>query len=320
MSGEGVTLKACFYAVALAGGLTLVSMPLYLSYAKRLGWGQEIRPEGPREHQLKKGTPTMGGLVLLFAAFCGSLWGPVTPEWGALWGVIWGCALLGMVDDLTSIFKKRNLGLKARHKLLVQGTVGMGLGIFLAWYDYFQPTSTINVGYTLFLSVLVVVSTTNAVNLTDGLDGLAAGTVFFALLGLAFMDWYQGGGLLVSVLALAAACLGFLWYNCYPAAVFMGDTGSLGLGGALAALALLEGKEFWLLLLGGVFVMEALSVIIQVIYFKVTGGKRVFRMSPLHHHFVLGGMHEVKVTVRFCLVSLVLLGVTIFLMLYGSIW
>jgi len=227
--------------------------------------------------------------------------------------VVLAGAALGMVDDLNKVLKKRNLGLRARDKLAVQGLVGLGLG---AWMVATRPDPGVVLPFVGFVAggwlvwlvaVGVTASAMNSVNLTDGLDGLAAGSCAVALLAYAVVAGASGHpDLAVAAAGLAGACLGFLWHNGYPARVFMGDTGSLGLGGALAAMALLTRTEFLLVLIGGVFVAEAGSVILQVAWFKSTGGRRLFRMSPLHHHFELGGLHEVQVTIRFVLVGLAL--------------
>ncbi len=294
-------------------GLTVTCMPAYLAWARRHGWGQVIREEGPKDHLSKAGTPTMGGLVLILAGLLAGLWNVTSADAWMLRFVFIGCAALGFVDDLSKVLKKRNLGLKARHKLAAQAIIGVLLG---AWLVYFKGRTGISLPIVGFVgsawlvwasALFITAGASNAVNLTDGLDGLAGSTGAAALLG--YTAVLAGIGmpeLAVCAAGLAGACLGFLWFNSYPARVFMGDTGSLGLGGALAALALLSGTEWLLAIIGGVFVMEALSVIIQVTYFKLTGGKRVFRMSPIHHHFELGGLHEVQVTSRLALMGVML--------------
>ncbi|MEW6278590.1 MAG: phospho-N-acetylmuramoyl-pentapeptide-transferase [Candidatus Eremiobacterota bacterium] len=274
-------------------GMTLVSMPAFLGWMRRLGFGQSIREEGPKSHFSKAGTPTMGGAVLMGAALVGSFWaGQLTGPLVVLWILALGSSAMGATDDLTKVFKKRNLGLKARHKLIIQFALGLGMGLYLVLAQGARSIEVpwvgtlVGAGWVLLLSLCVVVSTTNAVNLTDGLDGLAAGTVALAALAYAVIGSATGQSeLAVAAASVVGACLGFLWFNCYPARVFMGDTGSMGLGGVLAGLALLTRTEFWLVLIGGVFVAEALSVVFQVVYFKATRGKRIFRMSPLHHHF-----------------------------------
>ncbi|MGE0493552.1 MAG: phospho-N-acetylmuramoyl-pentapeptide-transferase [Vulcanimicrobiota bacterium] len=320
---------AKFATAGLAGlGFTLCAMPIFLAYMRRLGWGQEIRPEGPADHQSKAGTPTMGGGVLIPAAMLASLCaGLYSLDLAFFWFITLGCFLLGLVDDMTAITKKRNLGLKARHKLIIQGSLGLMTGLYLVlsrdnpgfWFPGLGRIE--GWGWVMALALVVLTSSTNAVNLTDGLDGLAAGTVTSAMLAYGVICAHRGQvELATAALALVGALLGFLWFNCYPAKLFMGDTGSLGLGGALALLALLSDTPFLLMVIGGVFVAEAVSVILQVTYFKTTGGKRIFRMSPLHHHFSLGGLHEVQVTTRFWLVGalLGLLGVYLYFLIYVS--
>lgn len=292
---------------ALTGlGLSFVGMPVYLHWAKGHGWGQIVREEGPQAHLSKSGTPTMGGLVLILAGLLASFWwtGFSWDMWLFRLLVVMGAGL-GLVDDLRKVLKHRNLGLQARHKLSVQAVMSLILGGYLVATRDPLGVSVPYVGFfagawvVWIVTFLVTAGSTNAVNLTDGLDGLAAGTCIPALLAMAFICQIHGqADLAVGACGLVGACLGFLWYNSYPARVFMGDTGSLSLGAALAALALLSNSEVWLVLIGGVFVMETLSVIIQVSYFKLSGGKRVFRMSPIHHHFELGGLHEVQVSTR----------------------
>ena len=218
-----------------------------------------------------------------------------------------------MTDDLTKVMRNRNLGLKARHKLMIQTALSLAMGIYLActmdnpgvevpFFGFFA-----GIHWVLILAWLVVSGTTNAVNLTDGLDGLAGGAVVSSLMAYgAICLWGGHPDLATAAVGMAGATLGFLWFNSFPARIFMGDTGSMGLGGLLAGLALLTHTPFLLVVIGGVYVMEATSVIMQVTYFKLTKGKRIFRMSPIHHHFCLGGMHEVQVTQRLWLVSLLL--------------
>lgn len=311
-------------AAGLMGlGLAVAAMPAYLLWAKTLGWGQVIRQEGPQEHHSKAGTPTMGGLVLLASGLLASLWWrEPSADLVAFRLVVILCALLGIVDDLKKVLRNRNLGLRARDKLAAQGLIGLALGGWLVWTQpnpgvVFPLLGFVGGAWLMWLfAILVTTSTVNAVNLTDGLDGLAGGTSAVALLAYVVVASASGHpGLAVAAAAMAGACLGFLWHNAFPARVFMGDTGSLGLGGAFAALALLTRTEFLLMVIGGVFVAEAVSVILQVAYFKKTGGKRIFRMSPLHHHFEMGGLHEVQVTARFVVVgaALAVLGVLLFL-------
>ncbi|MCE7872138.1 phospho-N-acetylmuramoyl-pentapeptide-transferase [bacterium CPR1] len=302
-------------------GFPLVSMSFFIAWMRRLKFGQAIREEGPKSHFDKAGTPTMGGAVLVLGGFLGTLWSGFTPALALLWVLILGGAALGAKDDLAKVIKRHNAGLKPRHKLVLQLGLGLLAGLYLVFVA--KETRLVIPGWgsidsallIVLLSVLVVTATTNAVNLTDGLDGLAGGTVSASLLAYLCIALALGRPeLAVSCAALIGACLGFLWFNCYPARIFMGDTGSMALGAALAGLALLTRTEFWLPVIGGVYVAETLSVMLQVSYFKLTKGKRIFRMSPLHHHFEATSP-EMKVTVRFCIASVLLgaVGVLAFL-------
>ena len=307
----------------LIGGTVALLMCLFLSpkfieFVRRREFGQNIREEGPQGHQAKAGTPTLGGIVImvafavpfliLFNHHIGRAW------WESIgvFGATIACALLGFADDYTKIAKRRSLGLRARTKLVV--TVAISLGLWWVATQKAGITSdirlrfidaTIDVG-PLFpvLIYLVVAGTTSGVNLTDGLDGLAAGCaaiVLLAYIGITFIvTGYHDLTLLAA--CLVGACIGFLWFNSFPASIFMGDTGALGLGGAIAGLAVMTNTEVLLLLLGGIFVIEALSVVIQVFSFQ-TFRKRVFLMAPIHHHFELRGWSETKIILRFWIVA-----------------
>lgn len=277
---------------------------------RRLHAQQSIREEGPKNHQAKAGTPTMGGLFMMLALIIGVLFmAPLSITTGILLFLTLGHALLGFSDDFIKAVKKRNLGLTAKQKLAGQ-LVMAAIFCYIATEYITLPTTvwipfvdtTVDIGAFYYLLVfIVIVGTTNAVNLTDGLDGLAAGTGAIAAISYAVIGLLAG---LPSVafygVALCGAALGFLYYNMNPAKVFMGDTGSLALGGAFAGMAIMTKTELLLVIIGGIFVMEALSVIIQVASFK-TRGVRVFKMSPIHHHFELSGWGEQKVVTRFWL-------------------
>jgi len=305
--GLGVLLIAVLVAGVPAFVIAaLMGHPLIDRLRRASAW-QTAYEDAPKSHQVKTGTPTMGGLLFGIAPLVALLLAPSRTTL-ALAVLVYACMAIGAFDDLAKIRKGKNKGLRARSKfaltavaavafLLVAGphaTVLLGVGAVPVWLWY-------------VLSVCVVLATTHAVNLTDGLDGLAGGTVLPPLLVFACAAQFAGAPLGVPLFAAAAAgaVLGFLIYNRHPARLFMGDTGSLALGAALAGVAILTGTQLFLLLIGGVFVAETLSVIIQVASYKTTR-RRVFRMSPLHHHFELGGWPETVVTTRFWIASLVL--------------
>lgn len=312
-------------AALLGWGLTMTGMPVFRMGMRKLGWGQPIREEGPQSHQKKSGTPTMGGGLFIPAGLMATLWcDHFTLNMLAFWIITLGGWLLGLSDDITKVFRNQNLGLKARQKLFAQSLLAGGFGLFIALTSEHPGVWIPYVGFlsgwlwSLVFSYFVMVGTTNAVNLTDGQDGLACGTVLSALAVYAVVAWTGGQpDLAVGAAGLFGAVVAFLWFNCYPAKIFMGDTGSLGLGSALAALALMTHTEALLVLVGGVFVGEALSVMLQVSFFKLTKGKRIFRMSPFHHHFTQGGMHEVTVTIRFWIVSWMLGALGLYLHMEG---
>ena len=316
--------------------LVLILGPWMIEKLRRLQVGQYIREEGPQAHQSKKGTPTMGGLLILT--------GIVIPT--LLWADlrnrnVWICILsilafgaIGFADDYLKVVKKRNLGLSGRAKLVYQFAIALSIGTAVYVFSRFEPThySTrvvvpffktflpdLGLFYILF-AALVIVFASNAVNLTDGLDGLAIGSTLVAAAAFTVLAYVSGhrvfsdyldllylprvGEVTVFCGAMVGASMGFLWWNCYPAQVFMGDVGSLSLGGALGTLAVLTKQEILLGAIGGLFVIEALSVILQVVSFKARG-KRIFRMSPLHHHFELVGWKETQVVVRFWIVAFI---------------
>ncbi|HPF35119.1 MAG TPA: phospho-N-acetylmuramoyl-pentapeptide-transferase [Candidatus Krumholzibacteria bacterium] len=302
-----------------------------------LQWGETIREEGPQHHAKKAGTPTMGGVLILTAIVIPTLlWGDLSNRAVqlALLGTVWMGAI-GFVDDWLKVVKKRPKGMIGRVKLV--GQVGFSLILYAVihffWAEDFPQTRLVvpflkdtflDVGWLyLPLVVCVVTGTSNAVNLTDGLDGLAIGLSAFSFLGFAALAYLAGnvifadylnilylpgaGELTVYCAAVVGAALGFLWFNAHPARVFMGDTGSLALGGALGTVAILTKRELLLVVIGGMFVLEALSVMLQVASFRWRGGKRIFRMAPLHHHFELLGWSETQVVVRFWIVGILLL-------------
>ena len=316
-----------FLSVAIAAFIVLVLMPFFIKLMKHEGVGQQIRADGPQRHLVKQGTPTMGGAVIILAVVltCLLVAQPSTDLVLCIVVTI-ACALLGLVDDIESVAHGRSLGLTPGQKMagLIAISVSFCLlavnlcgirpeisfpgGLVL---DLSPLSTTFDVGgapfiipwlYVAFVFLLLA-GLSNAVNLTDGLDGLAGGTVLVVMLAMAMVAFrYNELNLAVFAAACAGACIGFLWFNCYPASIFMGDTGSLALGGAFAALGVLTKTEVVSLVMGGLFIAEALSVIIQVASFKATG-KRVFLMAPLHHHFERLGWSETKVVIRFWIIS-----------------
>ncbi|ANR70877.1 phospho-N-acetylmuramoyl-pentapeptide-transferase [Selenomonas sp. oral taxon 126] len=287
--------------------IVLFSGVYFLPFLHRLKYGQSIREEGPASHQAKSGTPTMGGVMIVLAVTAATLlFAPLTVTTLLALFIFLGHFLLGFADDYIKVVKKRNLGLRAYQKLLGQlliSAITILIGRALLGHDtsVWMPIlgETLDIGALYYvLVVFVLVGTSNAVNLTDGLDGLASGTVAVAALFYAALLYSVDSSLMTFSAAIIGATVGFLWYNHHPARIFMGDTGSLALGGALAGIAILSHTEMLLPIVGFVFFCEALSVILQVISFQ-TRGKRIFRMSPIHHHFELGGWSETRVVYTF---------------------
>jgi len=309
--------------------ISLILGPFFMRLLKKYQIKETIREEGPASHKAKSGTPTMGGLIILAGIVIPTLlWADLSNFYVlmAMLVTVW-LGLLGYMDDYLKVVKKQPKGMVARKKLAGQIMLGLLFGLLL---QYWAPTSAydgttdipffknyvlaLGVAYIPFI-IVVITGTSNAVNLTDGLDGLAIGLCGICFLAFASIAYVSGhidfsnylqitylpgtGELVVFCAAVLGAALGFLWFNSHPAEVFMGDTGSLALGGALGSLAILLKKELLLVIVGGVFVMEALSVIIQVLSYRYRGGKRVFKMAPIHHHFELLGWAESKVVVRF---------------------
>ena len=319
-------MQELFYAAGLALVIALALGPVLIPILRRLKFGQSIREDGPQRHLAKAGTPTMGGVLILVALTVPSLIfaGKDPRVWLALF-ITLGHGLVGFLDDFIKVVLKRNLGLKARQKLLGQVIMAVALAFIATTYfgrgtDLWIPFLgvTLDFGPLYYVLIfLVLIGTTNAVNLTDGLDGLAAGTTIIAASAYAVIALSFGQQpLAVFCVSLAGAVLGFLRYNAHPAKVFMGDTGSLALGGALAAVAVLTKTELLLIIVGGVFVIETLSVIIQVLSFKSTG-RRVFKMSPIHHHFELSGWSETKVVTVFWLAGVFFAVVALMVLVAG---
>ena len=310
--------------------IAVVIGPTFIEWLRRQSVGQHIREEGPKHHVAKQGTPTMGGLLLLAAAVAPvvavSLY--TVPGLTVLAATL-GCALIGFTDDFLKVRHRRSLGLSGRWKLLLLALVTAGVGYATTTVGYMDteiyfPVVDVNVdlswAFYPFLFV-VIAGTANGVNLTDGLDGLAAGTCavsLLTLLAIASISWIRSGDvglrsdeyldLAIVAAALIGGVIGFLWYNAFPAEVFMGDTGSMALGGAIATLAIFTETEVLLVFIGGIYLIEALSVMIQVASFKRTG-KRVFLMAPIHHHFEMKAWSEARIMVRFWILAIILCAV-----------
>jgi len=355
LPGFGVFQYLTFRAAAAAITslfLSLVFGPIIIRKLKEKQLGEQAKVEltGVGNHHLKAGTPTMGGLIILLSLLVPTLfWADIFNIYVlliVLTTAFLGC--IGLLDDYLKVVRKYKKGLIGRYKIIGQVTIGIVLGGVIYFYpELFSPdfylsntlttvpfAKNINFDFGVFYIpavIFIITATSNAINLTDGLDGLAIGTVGISALALAIIAYVTGnatfakylnivylqgsGELVIFCSALVGAALGFLWYNSYPAQVFMGDTGSLALGGAIGALCVLIKKEFLLPILGGIFFAEALSVIIQVTYFKYTKkkygeGRRIFLFSPLHHHFEKKGIHESKIVIRYYIVAVILAIVT----------
>lgn len=335
--------------ILLSGSLAIILSfsltPLFIRFLTARGYGQNIRDDGPTTHHVKRGTPTMGGVILVIAAivgyFASHLLNGVRISTSAILiiGLVIGLGSIGLLDDWLKIVKQRSLGLRAREKLIGQVLIAGGFAFAgLHFKDSFRLTPisfhlstvrdtslTLGTVFVVIWVVFLVLGTSNGVNLTDGLDGLASGTSIMTLLAFVMIGVWEfrqscaavGGGVLVSkcyqvrdpldlavlAAAFAGSCAGFLWWNTSPARIFMGDVGSLALGGALAGLAITLRTEMLLAVLGGLFLIITMSVIIQVLYFKLSGGKRVFRMAPLQHHFEQLGWAEVTIVIRFWIIA-----------------
>jgi phospho-N-acetylmuramoyl-pentapeptide-transferase len=331
---------AAVLALVVAAGL----FPLWIRLLRFRNIGQQIRADGPQGHLAKQGTPTMGGVLILTVVTVLYLLSGNIDRLG-LTGLIAMllCGALGFVDDYTKVVRERSLGLTPRAKIIGQTLVALTVGLLAVnWaglpatvsipvtrlqIDLGELTSVLHVGglsiaipwlYLAFVFVMVV-GESNAVNLTDGLDGLAAGTVMIVTLAFAGIAFRQNHlSLALFAASIAGACVGFLWYNSYPADIFMGDTGSLGLGAAIAALAILTKTELLLIIIGGIYLVETLSVLLQVASFKLTG-RRILRMAPIHHHFEMLGWSETQVVVRFWIVTGIMAGLGFALYFVGSV-
>jgi phospho-N-acetylmuramoyl-pentapeptide-transferase len=303
--------------------------PKFIETLRARNLGQQIREEGPKTHVVKRGTPTMGGLLIVGSAVLPFLvLSKYTAEAMTVLFIMVGCAAIGFADDYLKLRRRHSLGLPGRWKMVLLVAVTVGAAILLHEYGSWDTAVYVPVaGWSLDLGVffypflfIVIAGTVNGVNFTDGIDGLAAGTAMIALLtflAIAGISWLRSGepgarsdtylDLATLAAALIGGTIGFLWYNAFPAEVFMGDTGSMALGGAIAGFAIVTGTEILLLLIGGIFFIEVLSLIIQVVSFKRTG-RRVFLMAPIHHHFEMKAWSETKIMVRFWIVCAIFCG------------
>ena len=316
-----------FISLAVAAVIAAVIMPLWIRVMRIEHFGQQVRADGPEQHLIKQGTPTMGGVVILVAlAITCLVMGRLTAELTLVLIATLATGVLGLIDDLTSVTHGRSLGLTPHAKMIgltlicvlfcllsinwcgvepvvrFPGGLSVDLGVLTTTVDIAGEPFHIPWLYMIF-TWLLIVGLSNAVNLTDGLDGLAGGTSMIAMLVMDAVCFIcNDSNLTIFCAACAGACLGFLWFNCYPASIFMGDTGSLALGAALACVAVMTNTEVVSLIVGGLFIIETLSVMIQVVSFRLTG-KRVFLMAPIHHHFEKKGWAETKVVIRFWIIA-----------------
>ena len=317
ITSHGIIEYALIAAIGFAVSMLVTARLIPLM--KHRQFGQFIREEGPQAHLSKAGTPTMGGIAFIVGitvAMVVSMFmkGSMTTEKIAILLSMFAFGAIGFIDDYNKVAKKQNEGLTPKQKLILQLVFGAALAVFMMakagttmLIPFFGKTVDFGIMYIPFV-IFIEVAMANAVNLTDGLDGLAASTSSIVACPFAIVGMTVHGGnepMAVAGQAVFGALIGFLLYNHYPAKIFMGDTGSMALGGVLSAMAIVGHMEWLLPIAGLIYVIEALSVIIQVTYFKKTGGKRVFRMAPIHHHFELGGWHETKVVRVFCLFTLV---------------
>ena len=361
-------MRAILTAGAVSMAFTLFLTPAFIWLFRRWNWGQFVREDGPKTHHTKRGTPTMGGLVIIIAAtlgyFVGKWLNGENPSVSALLVILamFGLGVVGFIDDFIKTHKQRSLGLGGWAKIAGQAIVAIVFSVFAfgspnekgitpasteisiirdTGFDLMMFGSVIGIALAVFWVFLLISATSNGVNIADGLDGLAVGASIMAIGAYAVIGFWQFNqacgraleninscyevrdplDLAVIAAAITGAGIGFLWWNTHPAQIIMGDTGAMGLGGALAALAILSRTEVLLVLIGGLFVIVTGSVILQRVYFKLSGGKRIFLMSPLHHHFELKGWAEITVVVRFWIISAlsVLSGIGLFYLewIYG---
>src|SRR5215204_3929381 len=316
-------------AAVIAMVIAIVVGPRFIAFLRRKEYGQHIREEGPKHHMAKQGTPVLGGVLIMIATSVGFLaMSKYTLPALTVFGVTLACAAIGFLDDFIKLTHRRSLGLAGRWKLLLLAAVAVGVG-FVVHHEEYRTSVYIPIldvrpdlwWFWYLLIFLMLAGAANGVNLTDGIDGLAAGTGIIALVSFTAINVFtyirtgQGNAiadvkaldLAIFGAALAGASIGFLWFNAFPAEVFMGDTGSMAIGGALGAFAVFSKTEVLLLVVGGIFLIEALSVMLQVATFKFWG-KRIFLIAPIHHHFEMKAWSETKIMVRFWIVAAILCG------------
>ncbi len=294
--------------------LIIFSGGKFIKFIRKINFGQQIREYGPEEHLKKSGIPTMGGLLIIgiFLIFSIIL-AQLNIKTTAVLAVTFLMSLTGFLDDFLKIKLERSLGLRAWQKIILQIVAALIPAIIIIYFIETPPLIVPFIGnfqlnplLRFLLTLFVVIGTSNAVNLTDGLDGLAASVTAVVSLSFAVIFYMTNIlDLMIMMIIMAGSCTAFLWYNANPAQIFMGDVGSLGIGGFLAASAVLSGTELYLLIIGFIYVMETASVMIQVPYYKITGGKRIFRMTPIHHHFELKGIAENKIVFRFAIITII---------------
>lgn len=306
-------LYSAIYAILIAFTINIFLCPLIIPFLTKLKFGQNVRDDGPKSHLIKSGTPTMGGIMILISLVISSIFFlKDNKDAMAVLLVTIGYGIIGFIDDYIKVVKKRSLGLRAYQKIIGQFII---TGLFLYYLYNFSNIGTdiyipFTNGKTLELGILfipfffiVMVGTVNSVNLTDGLDGLASGVTVLVVVFFLFSALSVNTGLLPITGAAVGSLLGFLLFNTHPAKVFMGDTGSLALGGLVASIAIIMKMPLFILIVGIIYVLEAISVMLQVGYFKLTKGKRLFKMAPLHHHFEQCGWKEVKVVIVFYIIT-----------------
>ncbi|PIU27596.1 phospho-N-acetylmuramoyl-pentapeptide-transferase [Candidatus Aquicultor secundus] len=323
-----------FLTAVLALVITAVLTPIWIKLLRREGIGQVVRIDGPQKHLTKSGTPTMGGVVILFTvAIVYLLTASVSMRGLVALMALFGCGLVGFIDDYRKVVKARSLGLKARSKIIWQLVIAILVGLVAVNFANLATTVQIPLTHLVIplgspafkfsimhkaivvpilyitLVFIIMTATTNTVNLTDGLDGLAAGTVTISMLAYAGIAFRQNRlDLAIICAAVGGAAIGFLWFNSYPASIFMGDTGSLGLGGVIAIMAILTKTELLLVLIGGIYVIEGLSVIGQIVSYRWFK-RRILKMAPIHHHFEMQGWSETQIMMRFWIISGIFAGI-----------